>query len=154
MRHLKTLADRGEETTMAESTEGTPAATSSLGAFSDELANLVQSASRGVVTLAARPRQSATGILWREGDEVIVLTADHVVEREDDITVTLPDGRETKGQLIGRDPGTDLAAIRLPGIELGEGSVPATVGGAVKVGHLVVAIGRPGTDGPRVSFGV
>jgi S1-C subfamily serine protease len=138
---------------MAESNEGTPSATSSLGAFSDELANLVQGASRSLVTLAARPRQSATGILWREGDEIIVLTADHVVEREDDISVTLPDGREAKGQLIGRDPGTDLAAVRLPGIELGDGAAPAEVGGTVKVGHLVLAIGRPGSDGPRVSFG-
>src|SRR5215813_10365998 len=116
--------DTREDNTMSESNAGAPSATTPLSAFSDELANLVQSASRGVVTLAARPRQSATGILWREGDEVIVLTADHVVEREDDITVTLPDGRETKGQLIGRDPGTDLAAIRLPGIELGEGAAP------------------------------
>jgi S1-C subfamily serine protease len=142
---------------MAESNEAPTPATipaGTLSAFSDQLADLVQSASHSIVTLAARPRQSATGLLWREGSETIVLTADHVVEREDDITVTLPDGRETKGQLIGRDSGTDLAAIRLPGIELGEGSVPATVGGAVKVGHLVLAIGRPGSDGPRVSFGV
>ena len=144
---------------MAESNElpvsnssGSSAA-STLAAFSDELANLVSTAARSVVTLAARPRQSATGILWREGNETIVLTADHVVERDDDITVTLPDGRQTKGQLIGRDAGTDLAAIRLSDTSLGEASVPAELGGNVQVGNLVVAIGRPGSDGPRVSFG-
>ncbi|MGO8951425.1 MAG: S1C family serine protease [Ktedonobacterales bacterium] len=142
---------------MTESNEaanpGTSSAATALSAFSDELANVVARASRSIVTLAARPRQSATGILWREGNETIVLTADHVVEKEDDITITLPDGRQIKGQLIGRDPSTDLAAIRLTGGELGEGSVPAEVGEGVHVGNLVLAIGRPGTDGPRVSFG-
>ncbi len=142
---------------MAESNEPvnseTSSATSTLAAFSDELANIVARASRSIVTLAARPRQAATGILWQEGDEVIVLTADHVVEKDDDITITLPDGRQAKGQLIGRDPGTDLAAIRLSGVDLGEGSVPAEAGEGVAVGNLVVAIGRPGSDGPRVSFG-
>jgi S1-C subfamily serine protease len=137
----------------ASSTSSAASAATTLSAFSDELANVVQQASRSIVTIAARPRQSATGILWREGDQTIVLTADHVVEREDDITVTLPDGRETKGQLIGRDPGTDLAAIRLSGVELGDGSAPATVGEGLRVGNLVIAIGRPGSDGPRVSFG-
>ena len=144
---------------MAESNElpvnnsSSSSAANTLAAFSDELANLVSTAARSIVTLAARPRQSATGILWREGNETIVLTADHVVERDDDITVTLPDGRQTKGRLIGRDAGTDLAAIRLSDTSLGEASVPAELGGNVQVGNLVVAIGRPGSDGPRVSFG-
>jgi S1-C subfamily serine protease len=105
------------------------------------------------VTVTARPRQSATGILWNAGQETIILTADHVVEREDDITILLPDGREAKAQLIGRDPGTDIAALRLSGTDLGAGAEPATVGQPPRVGSLVVAVGRPGRDGARVSFG-
>jgi S1-C subfamily serine protease len=124
-----------------------------LAAFSDELAAVVERAAHSIVTVAARPRQSATGILWNAGQETIILTADHVVEREDDIKVVLPDGRETKAQLIGRDPGTDIAALRLSGVELGAGAGPATVGEGLRVGHLVLAIGRPGADGARVSFG-
>lgn len=126
---------------------------SALSAFSDQLADVVANAARSIVTVAARPRQTATGILWKTENETIVLTADHVVEREDDIKVVLPDGKEVKAQLIGRDPGTDLAALRLPADALGADAQPAETGGALRPGHLVLAIGRPGKDGPRVSFG-
>lgn len=139
---------------MSEAANTSPAPQSTaLSDFSDQLAGVVARIARSTVTVAARPRQSATGILWNAGQETIILTADHVVETEDDITVRLPDGREAKAQLIGRDPGTDLAALRLSGVELGSESVAAEVAEGVKVGHLVLAIGRPGADGPRVSFG-
>jgi len=127
---------------------------STLSAFSDQLANVVERATRSIVTVAARPRMPATGILWRAEQETIVLTADHVVEREDDITITLPDKREVKAQLIGRDPSTDLIALRLTGVDLGTENVPAETADDLKVGHLVLAIGRPSADGPRASFGV
>ena len=127
---------------------------STLSAFSDQLANVVERATRSIVTVAARPRMPATGILWRADQETIVLTADHVVEREEDITITLPDKREVKAQLIGRDPSTDLAALRLSGVELGAENAPAEPAEGLKVGNLVLAIGRPSSDGPRVSFGV
>lgn len=126
---------------------------SALGAFSDQLADVVASAGRWIVTVAARPRQTATGILWKTENEVIVMTADHVVEREDDIKVVLPDGKEVKAQLIGRDPGTDLAALRLPADTLGADAPTAEAGANLRPGNLTLAIGRPGKDGLRVSFG-
>ena len=150
------MTDDMAETTDQQSQAQTPAsgqAATALGAFSDQLAGVVERAARSIVTVAARQRQSATGILWNAGQETIVLTADHVVEREDNISVTLPDQREVKAQLIGRDPGTDLAALRITGADLGTGAAPAEVAEGVKVGTLVLAIGRPGADGPRVSFG-
>lgn len=131
----------------------TPEQQSALSQFSDQLAATVAKAARSIVTVAARPRQPASGILWRAETETIVLTADHVIEREEDITVGLPDGREVKAQLIGRDPGTDLAALRLSGVDLGTENVPAEIGEGLRVGHLVLAVGRPSSDGPRVSFG-
>lgn len=143
---------------MADETTTQPTAQSStqsgaLSAFSDQLAQVVQQAAQSIVTVAARPRQPATGILWQVENETIILTADHVVEREDDITIGLPDGRQVKAQLIGRDPSTDLAALRLQGVDLGTGATAAQPGSGLRVGNLVVAIGRPGADGPRVSFG-
>ncbi len=137
---------------MAETT-GQQSQTSALSGFSDELANVVERAARSIVTVAARPRQSATGILWRTASETVILTADHVVEREDDITITLPDGRETKAQLVGRDPSTDLAVLRATGVDLGTSATAATIGPSPRVGNLVVAVGRPSGSGPRVSFG-
>ncbi len=138
---------------MTAPTESQP--TSGLTKLSDDLAEAVTRAGRSIVTVSARPRQSASGILWRtsQGD-TIVLTADHVLEREDEIGVTLPDGRDVKGQLIGRDPSTDLAALRLSGVDLGANAAPVEAAGDVRVGHLVLAIGRPGPSGLRASMGV
>ena len=126
----------------------------SLSALSDQLANAVERASRSIVTVAARPRQSASGVLWQAGGEVLIVTADHVVEREDDITIVLPNGRQTKATLIGRDPSTDLAVLRLASGDLGEGVAPITVSESLRVGNMALAIGRPTEGGPRVSFGI
>ncbi|MGE5334220.1 MAG: S1C family serine protease [Nitrososphaerota archaeon] len=124
-----------------------------LSAFSDQLADVVAQAARSIVTVAARPRQTATGILWKTETETIVMTADHVVEREDDIKVVLPDGKEVKAQMIGRDPSTDLAALRLPADALSADAQAAERGASLRPGNLVLAIGRPGSEGVRVSFG-
>src|SRR5499433_1704604 len=131
----------------------TQAQLSALSQFSDQLASVVEHAACSIVTVAARPRQPATGIIWRADTATIILTADHVIEREDEIHVTLPDTREGKAQLLGRDPSTDLAALRLPDVDLSPETVPADTSEHLRVGHLVLAIGRPTADGPRVSFG-
>lgn len=137
------------------SAEQTTPPTTPLSSFSDQLADAVALASRSIVTVAARPRQSASGVLWRAEDgQVVILTADHVIEREDDINVTLPDGAAAKAQLVGRDPSTDLAVLRLTGATLGEANAPISIGEGLRVGHLALAIGRPTEGGPRVSFGV
>ncbi len=127
---------------------------SALGAFSDQLANAVERASRSIVSISARPRQSASGVLWQADGEVVIVTADHVVEREDDIAVTLPDGHQVRATLAGRDPNTDLAVLRLSSADLGADAAPITVNEGLRVGHLALAIGRPTEGGPRVSFGV
>jgi S1-C subfamily serine protease len=108
--------------------------------LSNALADTVQSAGRGVVRVEARRRIPASGIVWT-ADGVIV-TAHHVVERDENINVGLPDGKSVSAKLIGRDPSTDLAVLRA------EGSGLTTVAQAnyesLRVGHLVLALGRPG----------
>ncbi|HEX9039136.1 MAG TPA: trypsin-like peptidase domain-containing protein [Ktedonobacterales bacterium] len=127
------------------------AQSSTVSMFSDQLADAVERASRSLVTIAARPRQSATGVLWQAGDEVVIVTADHVVEREDDIAVTLPDGGQARATLAGRDPSTDLAVLRLTSVS---GLTAIEVSDHLRVGSLALAVGRPTEGGPRVSFGV
>lgn len=127
---------------------------SPLGGFSDQLANAVEKASRSIVSISARSRQSASGVLWQADGEVVIVTADHVVEREDDIAVTLPDGQTVRATLAGRDPNTDLAVLRLPSADLGANAAAIQLDEGLRVGHLALAIGRPTEGGPRVSFGV
>lgn len=73
--------------------------------LSTEIATVVARAGEAVVRVDARPRFAASGIIWVE--DGLILTADHVVQREEHITATLADGRELAAKLAGRDPGTD-----------------------------------------------
>ena len=110
-----------------------------LTGFSDNLANAVAHAAQATVSVNARHRLSSTGVLWRTG---IVVAADHTIEREDDITVTLPDGTTVPATLAGRDPSTDIAVLKVDGVTL----APAEIGdtSALKVGHMVIALGFAG----------
>jgi S1-C subfamily serine protease len=84
---------------------------------------------------------------WRDG---LIVTTDGTVRRTEGITVTLPDGRSVAATLQGRDPGTDLALLR---IETGLLPVAERATSSLKPGHLVLAIGRLDENGPRTSFG-
>lgn len=107
--------------------------------LSDALAGVVAMADPSVVRVEARRRLSATGIVW-SADGVIV-TAHHVVERDENIALGLPDGSTLEASLVGRDPTTDVAVLRTDAAEL----TPATrADGDLQVGHLVLALGRPG----------
>ena len=110
-----------------------------LTGFSDNLANAVEQAAKATVSVNARHRLSSTGVLWRTG---IVVAADHTIEREDEITVTLPDGTTVPATLAGRDPSTDIAVLKVDGVTL----APAEIGdtSALKVGHMVIALGFAG----------
>jgi S1-C subfamily serine protease len=81
---------------------------------------------------------------WRSG---LVVTADHTVELDEDITVTAPDGRTISATVAGRDPAIDLAVLRIDGGPLAVADVASD---APRVGHIVLAVGR----GPRASWGV
>jgi serine protease Do len=82
-----------------------------------------------------------------------VLTNHHVIERADEIEVTLADGRAFRGIVIGRDPKTDLAVVKvdadqeLPAARLGDSD-------NVKVGQWAVAIGNPFGLGHSLTVGV
>lgn len=117
--------------------------------FSDSLADLVAEAGQSVVALNARRRRSASGILWRPD---IVVTADHALGRDEEVTIALPDDRAVTGTFVGRDPGTDLAVLRIPESE----GAAANVGDsqALKVGHFVLAVARSGDQGVSASMGV
>lgn len=107
---------------------------------SDALASAVETAGQSVVRVEGRKRLAGSGVVW-SADGVIV-TAHHVVRKEAGIEIGLPDGSAATATLVGRDPTTDLAVLRL---ESGGLAAPAWADlDGVKVGHLVLALGRPG----------
>src|SRR5512139_2726987 len=81
-----------------------------------------------------------------------ILTNSHVVHQSNQLDVTLADGREFKAELIGEDPATDLAVIRLTG----ENLKPVTLGDSqqVRVGQVAIAIGNPYGFQTTVTAGV
>lgn len=113
--------------------------------LSNELAGAVERVAGAVVAIHARPRLPSTGVHWRPG---IIVTADHTVRSDEDITITRPDGRTVPASLIGRDPGTDLAVLRVQDTDLPAGDLGDP--GSLKVGHIVLAVGY----GPRASWGI
>jgi S1-C subfamily serine protease len=120
-----------------------------LARFSDDLANAVETAGQTVVAVKARRRVPGSGVLWTPAG--VVITADHVLEREEDLRVQLADGRELAATLVGRDPSSDLAVLRVAA----DGLPSAAVGDdAVRVGHFVLALGRSAPGAPSASIGI
>jgi S1-C subfamily serine protease len=115
-------------------------------ALSQELSGAVERTGRSVVALNARRRIPSSGVVWRQGT---IVTANHTLEHEE-ITATLPDSRTTSVSLVGRDPSTDLAVLKLEGVDL-----PAAEAGdlsSVKVGHVVLAVARTSEGGERAAL--
>ena len=120
----------------------------SLASLSDQLADAVARAAESLVSVHARPRLPSSGVHWRDG---VVATTEATVKRGEGIGVTLPDGSRVSATLAGRDPGTDLALLRIPAgrLPVARRGDPATL----RPGHLVLALARLGDDGPRAAFG-
>ena len=115
---------------------------SELTTVSNQLADAVQTAAAWTVRVQARRGPPATGIALASD---LVLTADHVVDpaREDSIRIGLPDGSEVGGSVVGRDPATDIAILRIASGSL----TPARAAqGEPRTGSLALVVGRPGRE--------
>ncbi len=113
-----------------------------LQTLSDSMAGAVETVGKSTVRVAARRRMPATGVIWSA--DGIIVTSHHVVEQEDNIKIGLPDGKTVSASLVGRDPGTDIAVLRadVSGLD-----VPTWAAAeSVRIGHLALAVGRPGDD--------
>jgi S1-C subfamily serine protease len=115
--------------------------------LSNALADAANQAGESTVLVNARRRLPASGVAFSED---LILTANHVVERDDDINISLPDGTEIPVTVAGRDRGSDLALLKLERAA----AVPAEMAKApARIGQIVLALGRPSTDGIQASLG-
>ena len=102
-----------------------------------------------VVRVEGRARHASSGIVWsRDG---LILASNYTIEFEDDILVGTADGSRHPAQLVGRDPGTDIALLRVEGADLMP--PPWTLSDSARLGHLILTLARPGRT-PRVALGV
>ena len=131
-------------------TQETNTPLSTLAALSAELSDVVARVGPSVVRVDDGSRLTATGLLWTE--DGVVLTTSHGTECDDDLLVELADGTRLPAVLVGRDPETDLAVLRVSA----SGLRPVTKADpeAVQVGQLVLALGRPGESGLSATFGI
>jgi len=122
--------------------------TNPLTDFSESLVKAVAKAGDSTVLVNGRRRLPASGIVYAPD---LILTADHVVERDEDISVLLANGTTTSATIAGRDPGNDLVLLRLDKTT----TTPAekTVHDA-QVGQVVIALGRPSQEGIEASLGI
>lgn len=116
--------------------------------LSVQLATTVEQTARSIVAVHARPRFDSSGVYWSPG---VVVTADHTIRRDEDLRVTAPGGSSLPAELAGRDPGTDLAVLRVPGLDLP--APPRAVKTALRPGEVALAVGRS-EDGAIAAFGV
>lgn len=119
-----------------------------LAALSEAMAAAAARAGAATVTVEARQRMPASGVAFAPD---LILTANHVVEQDQDIRIVLPDGSEVLAQVAGRDPGSDLAVLRL---EKPLAAPAVLAEGEARVGQFVLALGRPFGHGAEASLGV
>src|SRR5262249_13050892 len=98
------------------------------------------------------PRQQGIGsgvIVTKDG---YILTNNHVVDGAEEVKVALQDGRELTAKVIGRDPKSDVAIVKVDGRDLPV--VPMADSDKVEVGDVVLAIGNPFGIGQTVTTGI
>ena len=124
-----------------------PPKSSALSELSAQLAGAVEQAGKSIVAIHGRRRIPSSGIVWRDG---VIVSASHTVNRDDDIKVSLSGGDTATATVVGRDAATDLVALRISA----KAQVAArTDANALRVGSLVLAVGRPGKN-VTASFGI
>jgi S1-C subfamily serine protease len=118
--------------------DSAPADNRLLDAYSIAVADAVDRVAPAVVRIEAGSGVGSGFVFTPDG---LVITNSHVVDRAAAVTVTLPEGRSRRGDLVGSDPDTDLAVLRIDGAPLRWASLGDS--DAVRVGQIAIAIGNP-----------
>ena len=117
--------------------------------LSNHLASIVEQSGPSIVGIDSHPRTAASCVHWRPG---VIVTAEHALRRDDEVRVVTASGEELKGELAGRDPGTDLAVVKVPTFDAPVAGQAG--GGDSQAGNLALALGRSRNGGLTASLGI
>src|SRR5882757_2739099 len=117
--------------------------------LSNELAQATDRAASSVVAVHTERRGSSSGIVWRSG---VIVTSEHALRRDEEIQVTLPNGRVVSASLAGRDPSTDIAVLKCA--EASNAAPEFGDAATLKAGSLTLVVGRTRVSGPVAALGV
>src|SRR5262245_11191741 len=144
---VRILGSTSEEVPMPAASSPSP-----LEALSAALSEVVAAATPSVVSVHSH-RSLSSGFVWRPG---LIVTADEALADEGDVAVTLPGGEQIAATIVGRDPTTDVALIRvgktalpsvvLDGISPAPGAIAVAVGSSE--GRTVAALGAVALSAP------
>src|SRR5437667_4243960 len=121
----------------------------SLLSFSNELASIAEKSGPTIVGIHSDPRTAASGVHWRPG---VVVTAAHALRRDDDVRIITSSGADLKAEVAGRDPGSDLAVLKVARFDAPVATQVAAID--AKAGNLVLAVGRSRSGGLTASLGI
>jgi S1-C subfamily serine protease len=117
--------------------------------LSNALAQATDRAAASAVAIHTEARGSSSGVVWRPG---VIVSAEHALQRDEEIHATLPDGRVVQAALAGRDPATDLVVLKCAEA----GTAVAEFGDALslKPGNITLVVGRTRASGPIAALGI
>lgn len=114
-------------------------------------ADAVERVTPCLVAVLGRNRLPGTGTIWSSDQTgTVIVTASHVVEREEQIAIRIADDSELPATLLGRDLTRDLAVLRVDPTDLEVASIASV---DARVGTLTMAVGRPFVSCTQASFG-
>ena len=116
-------------------------------ALSHHSAEIVARCAPSVVAVSGRRRRASSGFVWRSG---VVVTASDALERDEDISVLMPQGEQIAASLAGRDPSTDIAVLKVPAAG---NRLDLPRADNVSSGEFAIAIGRHAAA-PIARFGM
>lgn len=117
--------------------------------LSNALAAATEQAAASAVAVHTEARGSSSGVIWGPG---VIVTADHALRRDENISLTLPGGRVASASLVGRDASTDLAVLKCA--EAATAAAAAADAAGAKPCALALVVGRTRASGPVASLGV
>jgi S1-C subfamily serine protease len=117
--------------------------------LSNELAETTAKAGAHAVAVHTESRGSSSGVIWRPG---IIVTTEHALQRDEDIQVTLPDGKLAAAKLVGRDASSDITVLKCEEANTAVPSFSDTT--TLQPGNVTLVVGRTRASGPIAALAI